>query len=430
MQQNQKRAVICWHRRSGKDKTCLNILIWQIINNESKKKPETYYYFFPTFAQGRKALWDAIDKDGFKFMDHFPKNMICKIIGNEMKIVTEKGSVFQIIGTENYDSIMGTNPVGCVFSEYSLQNPKAWDFIRPILAENGGWAIFNFTPRGTNHAHTLLQQGREAGWFTSVLTVEDTRVILDETIEAERLQMPPALFEQEYFCKFINGANQYFRKIDENILSETSPVNHGHRYVIGVDLGKYNSYTVLTPFDLHTFQVGTPDRFRQIDYPTQEARIEAMHRRYNKALVRIDSTGAGDPVYDHLKRKIRSIEGFRFTEQTRKDLLENLRLQLEEGKIKLPNDETLIAELRSVQYDLTETGKLAIRVPSGMHDDCVMSLALAVCNIPANPLRIFQDQKDRHETLAQFDFYKRSSPKDKKRRLKTAMLIEKKNSLE
>ena len=69
----------------------------------------------------------------------------------EMKIKLKNGSLFQVVGTDNIDSVVGTNPIVCVFSEYSLQDKRAWEFIRPILRENDGIAIFIYTPRGKTH---------------------------------------------------------------------------------------------------------------------------------------------------------------------------------------------------------------------------------------------------------------------------------------
>ena len=118
-------------------------------------------------------------------------------------------SIFQIVGTDNIDSIVGTNPIGCVFSEYALQDPRAWEFIRPILRENGGWAVFDYTPRGKNHGWTLYQMARDnPDWFTSLLTVDDTGVLTSADIDAERREgMDEDLIQQEYYCSF-EGARQ------------------------------------------------------------------------------------------------------------------------------------------------------------------------------------------------------------------------------
>ena len=81
------------------------------------------------------------------------------------------------MGTDQIINV-GINPVGCVFSEFSLQDPKTWAFTRPILRENGGWAIFNFTPRGKNHAYELyLMAKNNPDWFCQKLTIDDTKVL-------------------------------------------------------------------------------------------------------------------------------------------------------------------------------------------------------------------------------------------------------------
>jgi phage terminase large subunit len=198
-----KRGVLVWHRRAGKEKTCWNYLIMQAV-----KKVGIYYYLFPKLNQGRKILWDGIDKNGFRFIHHIPPEIIDgEPNSTEMKIRLKNGSLIQIVGTNHIDSIVGTNPVGCVFSEYSLQNPVAWQLIRPILVENGGWAVFNFTPRGANHAKDLFIMAQSnPDWFCQLLTVDDTKVVNEEDIQAERdAGMSEDYIQQEFYCSFTLG---------------------------------------------------------------------------------------------------------------------------------------------------------------------------------------------------------------------------------
>ena len=380
MDKGQKRAVIVWHRRAGKDKTCLNLIIKKMY-----ERVGMYYYFFPTYNQGKKVLWDGIDKEGKKFLEHFPPQLIAQKNETELKIKMQNGSLFQIIGTDNIDAIVGTNPIGCIFSEYALQNPKAWDYVRPILAENSGWAVFIFTPRGMNHGWKILQQARKSEWFNQILTVENTRAISEEALREEREQMPQDLFEQEYFCKFIEGAGAVFRGIEKRLWEGDLQNERGRKYRMGVDLGKYQDFTVLTLIDLETFQVGTPIRFNLMDWNIQRLKIEAVARQYNNAEIVIDSTGLGDPIFDELNAiKGLNIKPVKFTELIRNQLLWNLQMKIEQGLLTLPNDEILMNELRSFQYRLPEMNELHIRpklqmgVPVGLHDDCVFSLALAI----------------------------------------------------
>jgi len=203
-----KRAFCLWHRRSGKDKSLISL-----IAKKTVEKVGIYYYFFPTYAQGKKILWDGIDRDGFAFMDHFPKEIIKNKNSQEMKLEIVNGSIFQIVGTDKYDSVRGTNPIGCVFSEFAFQNPMAWEVVRPILLENGGWAVFNTTPNGKNHSYDLDIMARDnPKWFSQVLTANDTKrpdgspVITEEMIQEERLSgMSEEMIQQEYYCSYDIG---------------------------------------------------------------------------------------------------------------------------------------------------------------------------------------------------------------------------------
>ncbi len=203
------RAVAVWHRRSGKEKTFINYTARKCIDRIG-----TYFYAFPTYTQAKRAIWDGRDRDGFPFLGHFPQEIVKARDATELKLTLINGSIFQLVGTDNIDSLMSTNPLGVVFAEYSLQDPRGWDYLRPILRENGGWAVFDYTPRGKNHGYTLydmaskLQADGDPAWFAERLTVEDTGVLSHGDIEAERREgMDEEMIQQEYYCSF-EGARQ------------------------------------------------------------------------------------------------------------------------------------------------------------------------------------------------------------------------------
>jgi phage terminase large subunit len=198
------RAVVRWHRRAGKDKALINL-----ITKKAFERVGVYFYVYPFYAQARKALWENIDKDGMRFMDHIPEELRHKTNNQEMMIELVNGSIIRIIGSDNPDSVVGTNPVGVVFSEFALQDPTAWYFLRPILAENGGWAVFNSTPRGANHFKDLWQLAERdpAFWFTQKLTVEDTKAIPQHVLDREKAEYfeqtgSDDLYDQEYMVSF------------------------------------------------------------------------------------------------------------------------------------------------------------------------------------------------------------------------------------
>ena len=205
-----KRGVFVWHRRAGKDKTAINL-----VAKEMEQRIGAYYYLFPKYNQGRRILWDGLDRDGYPFMNHIPMDARLNTNNTEMKIKMRGGSLFQVIGSDNYDTLVGPNPIGIVLSEYALQDPRAYDFMRPILVENNGWAIFLYTPRGHNHGYELYRMARKSPrWLCQILTIEDTNVISKADIEQEKEEgMSEDLVQQEFYCSFEASApGAYFAK--------------------------------------------------------------------------------------------------------------------------------------------------------------------------------------------------------------------------
>lgn len=240
------RALCVWHRRAGKDKTFINIL-----GAKSIERVGTYYYYFPTQSLGRKIIWEGMDKDGFRFVDHFPKDYIQRVSERDMSIEFANHSRFQLIGTDQLD-IVGTNPVGCVFSEYSKQNPKAWQYIQPILRENGGWAIFNGTPRGRNHMWQLLDKTKGLpDWYTELLTIEDTGAVRVEDVEADIAAglISQEMAMQEYYCSFdlgIEGSyyTSYISKAEKDGRIRTLVVDENYPVYTAWDLGIDNAMAI------------------------------------------------------------------------------------------------------------------------------------------------------------------------------------------
>ncbi len=200
LEHGRKRVVLVWHRRAGKDLMLLNRTICA-----TQERVGVYWHVFPAAKQGRKIIWDGVTKDGRPFLDYWPQQIIAERNATEMRLKLTNGSVWQVVGSDNYnDALIGGNPCGLVISEYALQNPSCWNYLRPILAENGGWAAFAFTPRGKNHGSDLYEMARKnPEWFCERLTVDDTKAIPLAAIEEERQAgMPDELIEQEFYCSF------------------------------------------------------------------------------------------------------------------------------------------------------------------------------------------------------------------------------------
>lgn len=167
----------------------------------------------PEASQARKAIWDAINPHtGRKRIDEaFPIELRKRTVDNEMKIEFHVGSMWQVVGSDNFDSLIGSPPLGVVYSEWAVANPRAHGLLRPILAENGGWALFIYTSRGYNHGYSTYEAAKDdPNAFAQRLTAEDTPVFTKDVLERERIAYMKeygahegeALFRQEYYCDF------------------------------------------------------------------------------------------------------------------------------------------------------------------------------------------------------------------------------------
>lgn len=191
-----KHAYCVWHRKAGKDRTAT------FIESElAFKRVGLYWHALPRYEDARKVIWDAITPDGKRLIDlNFPDAICKKKNSHEMKIELVNGSIWQPVGADNYNSLVGAFPVHVTWSEFALMNPLARQFIRPALAMAGGTELIITTPRGYNHAHALWQHAKTATeWYTSSLSVDDTGALSAEMLAEEKRSMPDELYRQEYF---------------------------------------------------------------------------------------------------------------------------------------------------------------------------------------------------------------------------------------
>ncbi len=221
-----RHAELIWHRRSGKDDIALHrsaCAAFERVGN--------YWHMLPEYAQARKAIWEAVNPHtGRQRIDEaFPMEIREVTRNDEMFIRFKNGSTWQVVGSDSYNRLVGSTPIGVVYSEWAITNPAARAYLRPIFKENNGWQIFITTPRGHNHAYKSFYSARATpGTFTQILTAADTRILTRDQLEEERRAYigengedeGEAIFQQEYFCSWdaaILGAyyGKEMRKADE-----------------------------------------------------------------------------------------------------------------------------------------------------------------------------------------------------------------------
>jgi phage terminase large subunit len=198
-----KAADWVMHRRGGKDLVGMHTKCMLM-----HRRIGAYWHTFPTFEQGRKAIWEGFRSDGKRIIDNvFPAEVVRRRDNQQMVIELKCGSIYRVLGTDKIETV-GAGPVGVLHSEYSIAKPKAADLIAPMLRENRGWEAYVFTPRGNNHGkqlHDRLQAAAKRDpkrYFSALMTLFDTRAYdPDQTIAEERARgRPEALIRQEYLC--------------------------------------------------------------------------------------------------------------------------------------------------------------------------------------------------------------------------------------
>ena len=308
----------------------------------------------------------------------------------ELYVIFPNGSILYVLGADHPDALRGPNPRGVVLDEYGDMKPEIWSaIIQPIMTENPlAWCWFVGTPKGKNDFWVKFQLALDnSNWFRSHLKASESGIIDKDALEEAKRTTTAQFYAQEYECDFLDHASSVFRRVRQNVWrGDMDPLTY-HVYKIGFDPAKYQDWAVVTIVDRNNLKVAKQDRFQHVDWAVQIPRVESASYKWNQAPVTIDSTGVGDPLCEKLSSDgipLDPGEGFKFTENSRKQLLEHLAILLEQDKVKIPDDEGLIQELESFRYFMsdptvmTERPKIKMGVPEGMTDDRVMSLALAV----------------------------------------------------
>ena len=290
-----------------------------------------------------------------------------------------------MLSADNPDSIRGFGFHGLVIDEAAAVPVDVWNYaLRPTLAQTLGWGVFISTPAGRNWFYDMFTRGveRQEGFRSFTFPSNMSPYFPAREWDEARATLPEDVFRQEYMAEFLEDSAGVFRGVDgcliqgETLNAQRSTPNA--QVIVGCDIAKHTDWTVLIAVDAKTGLCLEMERFNQLDWPLQKERIAAFVRRWNALLV-MDATGVGDPVYDDLRRVLPRVEGFKITAQTKRELVQGLMVAVEQRRVMWPTAWAILtAEMRRYEYEIGPTGQVSYAAPSGYHDDCVMALALAV----------------------------------------------------
>lgn len=297
---------------------------------------------------------------------------------------------------DNADNVRGYTADGVVIDEAADVAASAWyEVLRAMLIDTGGWSWAIGTPKGQNwfwrEFVNAADREDSMAWSAPTFGVEITEEGLRRVphplenphipfAEMEQLYrtLPERIFRQEILAEFQTDHGSVFlgvrAAVDTGRAQNEEPVA-GENYYLGVDLARVEDFTVLTVVDQSRRQVYF-ERFNQISWERQIERIVTVAERYG-ATVLLDSTGVGDPIYEALRNKRLTVDGYKFSNESKERLIDSLAMGIENGLVRLMDLPTQTNEMLAFQYELTPSRNVRMTAPEGMHDDTVIALALA-----------------------------------------------------
>ena len=383
----EREIVICAGRRFGKSAICAYIALRTIIEADKKGTPVKVWIVSPTYGLSMK-VFDYLVKWFVRAIPSQKAGITSRAPGTGgPQIRTAGGSLIQCMSAENPTSLLGEELDLLIIDEAARLKKDIWtSYLYATIQGRNGKTIFISTPMGKNWFWEQFEKCKETNSAFRFSSLEGKSITPDKWDYIKK-SVPADVFEREYLATFQEGANSVFRNIHDCIGIDypKEPIS-GHRYSMGLDLAKFNDFTVLTVLDKNTNSVVFWDRFNKIPYPLQLDRITGIARKYGTTVV-IDALNVGAAIGDELRARNVSVFDFKTVgtismdmdkKGSKERLIEKLSLFLEQRIIRIPPIETVIDELESYGYDITDSGNIRYGAPEGFHDDCVMSLALSI----------------------------------------------------
>jgi hypothetical protein len=340
----------------------------------------------------KKGLWvDTVNSNIERYVERFFLPSLRKLPpnmwhwGKQQKVLTIGNFYMDFRSVDNPENIEGFGYDYMILNEAGiiLKDRYLWqNAIRPMMWDSDCQVFIGGTPKGGGgEFEELYQRGMDPNqkdFAAFQLTPFDNPYVPDDVIYEDMKSMPQRVIDQEIYGKFLDDTGVVFRGVKNIAVLQPEQPKPGHLYLIGADLAKLEDFTVIVVYDRTTNHQVFQMRFNQLEWPTIRQRIKNVSKKYNNALVMLDATGVGSPTYDDLTRMGVPVEPFKFTNQSKKDIIEKLANWIELRNLKMLQLDETIQELSIFTYDFSEkTDRVYYGAPSGFHDDIVIAHALA-----------------------------------------------------
>jgi len=389
--------VICAGRRSGKSFYVAHDTKDGVMADLFKANQKVLIVA-PTYRHTQR-VWNTvlnavyrIQKWGRENNDELLKNIIHRVHDSkgDFSIETIFGTTVEAWSADDPEKLVGMGNTKVIIDEAGLVKDKAWSqSLRPTLADFKGGAIFISTPKGENWFYDIWMKGQDeldTEWRSWKYTTYDNEHIDKNEIDSMAKDMSDVEYSQEIMAEFIHGMGKMFGNASRCIRGALRKPDKNKTYLMGVDLGRKVSFTVIVIIDPEDRQVVFFDRFHGIHWRQQIEKIKKAYFDYNSPLGCIDATGSGgDMYYEQLLENGVGLEPYIFSGgwgKSKRQLMDKLAVLIERKQIFFPNVRQLLNELAAYKVEQSEAGNIKYGTFGKFTDDCVDALALACWNLP------------------------------------------------
>jgi hypothetical protein len=360
-------GVLVCGRRWGKSNTGRYAIVETALNGG------VAWWISPTYKMASEAWRD------FKLVLQ-PVTKDKNEVEHRLELIT--GGTIQVWSGHAPDSLRGVGLDLAVLDEAAYLHPDVWRAaIRPALSDKQGKALFLSTPNGRNWFWSLWMRSIShdaSNWAGWKFATSDGPIVTAAEVEEAREMMPERWFRQEYLAEFLDDGGVVFRNIRD---CATAPMkaqyDETHRYVFGVDWARDNDWTVIVVMDTTTRQMVAMERFNQIGWTLQRARLASLAAIWHPEIIWAEANSIGGPNIEALQMDGLPVQGFMTTAQSKEPLIQSLALGFEKREFAIQDDDILTGELQAFSLERLPSGRYRYSAPPGEHDDCVIALALA-----------------------------------------------------
>lgn len=370
---NKKYHVLSLGRQFGKTIMAVNLLLkWALENNNSSSM-----WVSPIFAQARKVFDEMV-----KYLEE--TNLTSNINRTDLHIKFINGSTINFKSAERPDGLRGYTLDYLILDEAAFMRETIWsEVLKQATLVKGKKILFLSTPKGKNWFYNIYMLGMDhnntqyESYYAS--SYDNPLINYDELLETQKT-LPEGIYKQEILAQFLDNGGEVFTDIDNYcVLQAFASYNPSQKYYAGLDLAKQNDYTVLTILNQNG-EIAEIFRTNKTTYELIINDVLTIVKKYKPQLL-VEVNGIGDPLFERIQKNYPAAKPFITTNESKGNIIEELLISLNEGKLKLPSKnlfEPLYNELGIFTFTYSpSTRKIKYSAPTGFNDDCIMSLAFA-----------------------------------------------------